>query len=131
MREGTGNMSAKRKVRRKVVNFKEANFETYSLQGKPQADLSWHNISWSDEDNSGFFLIKFEPGGVSIPHEHLGYEEFVILEGELSDHDGWIYRTGDCVSLSKGSRHFSTSKTGAIVAVFVRGGFITIDADEL
>ncbi len=131
MREGPSNMSAARKVRRKVVNFKEANFETYSLQGKPQADLSWHNISWSDEDDSGFFLIKFDPGGVSIPHEHLGYEEFVILEGELSDHDGWIYRPGDCVSLSKGSRHFSTSKTGAIVAVFVRGGFTTIDADEL
>ncbi len=32
---------------------------------------------------------------------------------------------------AKGSRHFSTSKTGAIVAVFVRGGFTTIDADEL
>jgi len=124
-------MSPERKVRRKVVNFKEADFETYSLQGKPQADLSWHNISWSDEDDSGFFLIKFDPGGVSIPHEHLGYEEFVILEGELSDHDGWIYRPGDCVSLPKGSRHFSTSQTGAIVAVFVRGGFTTIDADEL
>ena len=90
-------MSTERKVRRKVVNFKEADFETYSLQGKPQADLWWHNISWSDEDDSGFFLIKFDPGGVSIPHEHLGYEEFVILEGELSDHDGWIYRPGDCV----------------------------------
>jgi hypothetical protein len=38
-------MSTERKVRRKVVNFKEADFETYSLQGKPQADLSWHNIS--------------------------------------------------------------------------------------
>ena len=56
-------MSAERKIRRKVVNYKEADFETYSLQGKPQADLSWHNISWSDEDDSGFFLIKFDPGG--------------------------------------------------------------------
>jgi len=124
-------MSVARKVRRKVVNYKEAHFETYSLQGKPQADLSWHNISWSDEDDSGFFLIKFDPGGVSLPHEHLGTEEFVILEGEIVDHDGWVYRPGDCVSLPKGSRHFSSSKTGAIVAVFVRGGFTTIGADEL
>ncbi len=124
-------MSAKRKVRRKVVNYKEADFETYSLQGKPQADLSWHNISWSDKDDSGFFLIKFDSGGVSLPHEHLGTEEFVILEGEIVDHDGWVYRPGDCVSLAKGSRHFSSSDTGAIVAVFVRGGFATIGADEL
>ena len=124
-------MPGARKVRRKVVNYKEADFETYSLQGKPQADLSWHNISWSDEDDSGFFLIKFDPGGVSLPHEHLGTEEFVILEGEIMDHDGWVYRPGDCVSLAKGSRHFSSSNTGAIVAVFVRGGFATIGADEL
>ena len=124
-------MPGARKVRRKVVNYKEAEFETYSLQGKPQADLSWHNISWSDEDDSGFFLIKFDPGGVSLPHEHLGTEEFVILEGEITDHDGWVYRPGDCVSLAKGSRHFSSSDTGAIVAVFVRGGFATIGADEL
>ncbi len=68
---------------------------------------------------------------MSIPHEHLGTEEFVILEGEIMDHDGWVYRPGDCVSLAKGSRHFSSSNTGAIVAVFVRGGFTTIGADEL
>ncbi len=124
-------MATARKVDRTVVNYNDADYKVYSLQGKPQADLSWHNISWSDEDNSGFFLIKFEPGGVSIPHEHLGFEEFVVLEGELVDHDGWIYRPGDCVSLSKGSRHFTRSETGAKVAVFVRGGFKTIDASEL
>ena len=53
------------------------------------------------------------------------------MEGEIADHDGWVYRPGDCVSLPKGSRHYTTSKTGAIVAVFVRGGFETIGADEL
>jgi len=118
-------------MKRTVVNYKDAAFDTYSLQGAPQKDLSWHNLSWSDEDNSGFFLISFEPGGVSIPHEHLGYEEFVILEGELIDNDGWVYRAGDCVSLPKGSRHNTRSDTGAKVAVFVRGGFRTIDESEL
>lgn len=46
---------------RKVVNFRDANFVTYSLQGKPKGDFSWHNICWSDADDTGFFLIKFEP----------------------------------------------------------------------
>lgn len=119
------------KADRKVVNYKDVDFQVYSLQGKPQEDLSWHNISWSDEDNSGFFLVQFEPGGVSIPHEHLGFEEFVVLEGELIDHDGWVYRPGDCVSLSAGSRHYTRSDTGAKVAVFIRGGFKTLDEGAL
>ena len=124
-------MKSNDKVQRTVVNFKEADFQVYSLQGKPQEDISWHNITWSDKESSGFFLVKFEPGGVSIPHEHLGYEEFVILEGELVDHDGWVYRTGDCVSLSAGTRHYSRSDRGAIVAVFIRGGFKTLNEGEL
>ena len=116
---------------RKVVNFRDAAYATYSLQGKPQEDISWHNISWSEADQSGFFLAKFEPGAVSIPHKHLGIEEFIILEGELTDHDGWVYRQGDCVSLSAGSKHYSSSKEGAIVGVFVRGGFETISEADL
>ncbi len=116
---------------RKVVNFRDAEWMTYSLQGKSQEDIAWHNISWSDEDDTGFFLVKFEPGGVSLPHEHLGFEEFVILEGEVKDHDGWVYRQGDCVSLKSGSRHYSISETGAYVAVFVRGGFRTIEKKDL
>ena len=124
-------MALTSKVDRTVVNIHDVEFQTYSLQGEPQKDISWYNISWSDEDNSGFFLIKFAPGGVSIPHEHLGFEEFVIIEGELVDHDGWVYRAGDCVSLTKGSQHYTRSDTGAKVAVFVRGGFRTLDEGEL
>ena len=120
-------MASNKKVDRTVVNYKEADYQVYSLQGEPQADLSWHNLTWSDEDSSGFFLIKFEPGGISIPHEPLGYEEFVVLEGELIDHDGWVYRPGDCVSLPAGSQHYTRSETGAKVAVFIRGGFKTLE----
>jgi hypothetical protein len=36
---------------RKVVDFRDANFVTYSLQGKPQDDFSWHNNCWSDADD--------------------------------------------------------------------------------
>ncbi len=111
---------------RKLVNFRDADFEIYSLQGKPQEDISWYNISYDETIDTGFFLVRFAPGGSSIPHEHLGFEEFVILDGELIEHDGTIYRTGDCVSLPKGSCHVTRSETGATVAVFVRGGFRTL-----
>lgn len=113
-------------VDRTVVNYRDAPFETYHLQGEPQDDVQWCNISWEDETGDGFFLIRFSPGAVSIPHEHLGYEEFVLLEGDLTDQDGWRYKPGDCVSLPSGSRHYTKSEEGATVAVFIRGGFRTL-----
>ena len=113
-----------------MVNFKSAKFETYSLQGQPQDDLSWHNLSYDEKLGEGFFLIRFEPGGRSIPHEHLGFEEFVVLKGEIKDSDGTVYRAGDCVSLAPASRHVSASPKGAITAVFVRGGFRTLSGNE-
>lgn len=118
-------------MERTVVNFRNADWKTYSLQGCPQEDIFWHNISWSDADNSGFFLVKFLEGGVSIAHEHLGFEEFIILEGELEDHDGFIYRQGDCVSLREGTKHFTRANQETIVGVVVRGGFRTLVNEAL
>jgi len=115
---------------RTIVNFRTAKFEPYHLQGEVQADLSWCNLSYDEKTGAGFFLVKFEPGASSIPHEHLDFEEFVVLEGELTDSDGTVYRAGDCVSLKPGSRHVSVSKKGLISAVFVRGGFRTLSAAE-
>ena len=115
---------------RKKVNYKTAKYKTYSLQGRPQPDLSWHNISYDEKEQAGIFLIRFQPGGTSIPHEHLGYEEFVMLEGEIEDSDGTVYRSGDCVSLAPGSKHVSVSRSGATAVVFVRGGFRTLKDGE-
>jgi quercetin dioxygenase-like cupin family protein len=115
---------------RHKVNFRKAEFKPYHLQGEVQKDLSWYNLSYDEKTGMGFFLVKFEPGATSIPHEHLDFEEFVILEGEITDSDGTVYRAGDCVSLQPGSRHVSTSGKGAISAVFVRGGFRTLSARE-
>lgn len=119
-----------RLVRTVSVNYRTAVFETYGLQGMPQEDLTWCNISYDEGTGHGFFLIRFAPNGRSIPHQHLGFEEFVVLEGEITDSNGRTYRTGDCVSLPPGSRHFSTSATGCVTAVVVRGGFRTLDPEE-
>jgi hypothetical protein len=114
--------------KRAVVNYRTASFETYYLQGKPQPDLAWCNISY--EAGHGMFLVRFAPGATSIAHEHVGHEEFVLLEGELVDSDGTVYRSGDCVSLRPGSRHYSSSPSGCVAAVFVRGGFRTLEQGE-
>jgi quercetin dioxygenase-like cupin family protein len=115
---------------RTMVNFRKAKFRPYHLQGEVQKDLTWYNLSYDERTGMGFFLVRFAPGAASIPHEHLDFEEFVVLEGEITDSDGTVYRSGDCVSLRPGSRHVSVSRTGCISAVFVRGGFRTLGPRE-
>ena len=64
------------------------------------------------------------PNTKSKAHEHTGPEEFFILEGDLTDSDGYIYKKGDFVQLSSGSSHYSTTKNGCISVVTHRGKYI-------
>ncbi|MEM7124245.1 MAG: cupin domain-containing protein [Pseudomonadota bacterium] len=124
-------MSEKLASKRHVFNIKDAPWRVYTLQGKPQKDCHWANLSYDDKSGEGCFLFRFGAGAHSIPHEHLGFEEFYVLEGEIEDNDGYVYHPGDFVSLDPGSRHSSHSDDGAIVAVFVRGGFRTLEWAKL
>ena len=55
-----------------------------------------------------------------MDHVHDGHEEFLLLEGELIDHDGFKYEKGDLVWLEAGTEHNSYSPNGALLAVFFR-----------
>ena len=44
-----------------------------------------------------------------------------MLEGELSDPDGKVFKKGDFVSFEPGSKHSSYTKNGCLVLVFMRG----------
>lgn len=105
---------------RNVWRVSDAEFQPFGRYGKPIDKLSWAPLSFNHESGEGCFLIRFEPGGVSKPHEHLGFEEFLVLEGELVDHDGVAYRTGEFVSLEPGTKHFSTSPGGCMTLAFYR-----------
>ena len=59
-----------------------------------------------------------EPGYTTIPHRHAGVEEFLMLQGEITDHDGFTYREGDFVSLKAGTEHCSYTENGALIAVY-------------
>jgi quercetin dioxygenase-like cupin family protein len=60
------------------------------------------------------------PGSQSQAHEHTSEEQFYVIEGEVIDNDGYVYRAGDFVLLKPGTQHFSRTETGATLAVFVR-----------
>ncbi|MSO96304.1 MAG: cupin [Thermoleophilia bacterium] len=79
--------------------------------------MSWLPISYDATSGQGSYLMRMEPGAESFSHEHAGFEEFLILEGTLTDDDGTVFRAGDFVSY-RGGTHNSRTETGCLIAVF-------------
>ena len=61
-----------------------------------------------------------EPGAKSKDHEHINFEEFIILDGELIDSDNNVLKKGDIVTYEPGSKHSSCTKNGCLILVFMR-----------
>ncbi len=114
-----------------VINVDAANWVKLDNPVLPGEDVWWHNISYDRETGQGSYLYKMGPGARSNPHQHCGPEEFFMLEGELTDCDGHVYRKGDFVSLAAGSKHDSTSHSGCTIIVTHRGIVKDIDKKDL
>ena len=107
------------KADRRIANIREAECEpwidsdgtesrTGILQPRPQRPAG-----------NGFTGPRMEPGSRSEAHEHTEHEEFLVLEGELIECDGTVYRPGDLVWLRKGTQHTSHTETGCLLAVYI------------
>ena len=112
---------------RRIVRTGEAPFRPFDRYGKRVPGLTWLDVSYDDASGHGCFLVRFAPGARSLPHEHTGIEEFLVLEGELVDSDGSVFRRGDFVSFPPGSRHWSEAPGGCLIAIFLRGANRLID----
>ncbi len=53
-----------------------------------------------------------DPGYTTLPHEHIGTEEFYVISGDAVDNDGRVYRPGDLVLLKSGTQHTTCSEHG-------------------
>jgi anti-sigma factor ChrR (cupin superfamily) len=114
-------MKAITPARRKVANIHTAEYQRWlNEDGSELTDQGFLQLDDSFALGSGFYIYKMEPGAVSTPHEHTCRENFLILEGELVDDDGYVYRQGDLVMLDGGTQHSSTAPNGCLIAVFVR-----------
>ncbi len=102
---------------RKVVRADSTAFLPYDLEGPLQPEIGWLPVSYDRAAGNGCYLMRMQPGAVTIAHDHAGMEDFVVLEGELIDDDGTVFRTGDFVSYSPGTRHNSRTDTGCLLAV--------------
>jgi anti-sigma factor ChrR (cupin superfamily) len=109
-------------VKRQIVDIYNLKFEPFDNYGEVVKGMSWCKISYNKENGGhGTYVLKMEPGAKSLPHEHAGFEEFLMLDGELIDPDGKIFKKGDFVSFQPGSQHSSYTKNGCLVLVFMRG----------
>ena len=56
--------------------------------------MSWLPLSYDEQTGQGTYLMRMEPGAVTIAHDHAGMEEFLVLEGDLVDSDGTMFGAG-------------------------------------
>jgi anti-sigma factor ChrR (cupin superfamily) len=108
------------KSQRTVLNIKTATFRPFVFEGEEVEGQSFLQLDDTFPDGSGFHIYRMEPGSSSQPHEHTCHEQFLVLEGELIDNDGYVYQPGDFVLLRTGTQHSSRTETGATLAVFIR-----------
>ena len=106
--------------KRKITNSLNVKFEPFDNYGVPIAGMSWHKISYNEKTGQGSYILKMEPGSKSLSHKHIDYEEFLILDGELIDSDGKIFKKGNFITFEPGSSHYSCTKTGCLLLVFQR-----------
>lgn len=102
---------------RRIVNLHTTPFREYDLEGPVQPEMSWLPVSFDRHTGQGSYLMRMEPGAVTIAHDHPNMEEFLILEGELVDDDGTVFAPGDFVSYEPGTHHNSRTETGCVIAV--------------
>ena len=102
---------------RVVINIHDAEFEPF-LTDNGETDGHFLQLDRSKGVGKGFYIYRMEPGYTTVPHEHIGVEEFLILSGEITDHDGYTYREGDLVSLKGGTQHCSHTENGCLIAVY-------------
>ena len=110
---------------RKVANIETLEWELIEEESSSQmGNTWWYNLSYNHESGEGSYLYKMDPKTKSKTHLHEGPEEFFILEGDLTDTDGYIYKKGDFVQLSSGSSHSSSTSSGCTAVVTHRGKYI-------
>lgn len=104
---------------RRVANIYDDDFEPFCDEAGFNRGEHVLQINSHAQRGVGFHVYRMAPGLTTTPHEHTEDEEFLVLEGELTDNDGHVYRRGDLVWLRKGTQHSSHTKDGALLAVYI------------
>ena len=71
--------------------------------------------------DTGF--VRFPPNFVFPRHRHLGREITLVLDGELTDHDGRVYGPGDVLDYPDGTEHTFTVGPDGLTFVICFSGY--------
>ena len=104
---------------RRIANIHTAEYTAWPGEDGEETRSSVLQLDDSQPLGVGFHVYRMEPGEWSTPHEHTGAEQFLVLEGELVECDGTVYRQGDLVWLKKGTQHTSHAPNGCLLAVHI------------
>lgn len=105
--------------KRKVVNLTTGTFAPFlTADGQPDGEVLQVN---GGRTGYGFHIYRMAPGTTTAAHTHLGDEEFFLIEGDLTDHDGYEYKPGDLVCLASGTKHNSSTQNGCTLVVYLPG----------
>ena len=112
---------------RRVANIYSAEFKPFIYEdGKAYGD----SILQNDADlplGTGFHVYRMPAGMTTRAHRHNGHEQFLILDGELIENDGTVFKKGDLVWLRDGTEHCSTTPNGCLLAVHIVGPEFPLD----
>jgi len=111
---------------RRVVNIKDGAFTPYVFEDGETFGDSVLQLDDGLPLGVGFHVYRMPPGMTSRPHRHNGNEQFLVLEGELIDNDGTVFRPGDLVWFRSGTEHCSHAPNGCLLAVHIADTEITI-----
>ena len=109
-------MKAVQPGERIIANIHEAEYEPF-INEDGQTDGSVLQLNREYKPGVGFHIYKMAAGTTTIPHEHKGNEEFLLLSGDLTDNDGTEYHQGDLVLMKNGTQHCSTTKNACLLVV--------------
>ena len=105
-------MKSRRRIKTSIEKFLP-----YNRYGKNLEGMEWLPLSGGQDKDREVFMVRFGPGRSSQSHIHQGSEEFLVLEGELTDDDGMLFQQGDFVRFEPGTQHSSYSEKGCTLLV--------------
>jgi anti-sigma factor ChrR (cupin superfamily) len=87
-----------------------------------------HWLYKEGDDGASAVLLRYEPGARVAEHEHVGYEQMLVLEGEEFDEHG-SYPAGSFVINPPGTRHSPGSKGGCTALLIYEKAVRFVDRD--
>ena len=112
---------------RRVANIFEAEFKPFVYPDGVQLGDTVLQLDEEKPLGTGFHVYRMPPGMTTRGHRHNGDEQFLILEGELIENDGTVFRKGDLVWLRDGTEHCSYTPNGCLLAVHIVAPETTVE----